>query len=212
MKLTNRGIYQTQPFEASAIEFAVAGKQAVRLIQGGQDGAKGLIAALQPRLPEACWFRAHNRQSTGDTMPKVERIRELMRVPVGPEYFKEKAAAGWKLVAIEWQREIEGRLEEPQTFVEDVPFGLRVAADCQHLEENPTETDILVLMMDLIVQDQPLSKVADGLNQAGFRTRQGLPWSPVSVFNMLPRLIEVGPHIFSSEQWMARRERLMRVV
>jgi len=29
---------------------------------------------------------------------------------------------------------------------------------------------------------------------------------------MLPRLIEVGPHIFSSEEWMARRERLMRVV
>jgi hypothetical protein len=29
---------------------------------------------------------------------------------------------------------------------------------------------------------------------------------------MLPRLIEVGPRIFSSEEWTARRERLMRVV
>jgi len=166
MKLTNRGIYQTQPFEASAIEFAVAGKQAVRLIQGGQDGAKGLIAALQTRLPEACWFRAHNRQSTGDTMPKVERIREWMRVPVGPEYFKEKAEAGWKLVAVEWQREGEAGLEEAPKLIEDVPFGLRVAADCQHLEEDPTERDILVLMMDLIVQDQPLSKVADEIGRA----------------------------------------------
>jgi hypothetical protein len=145
-------------------------------------------------------------------MAKVERIRELIRVSVGPEYFKEKTEAGWKLVAVEWQREIEGGLQEPHTFVEDVPFGLRVAADCQHLEEDPTERDILVLMMDLIVQDQPLSKVADGLTQAGFRTRQGSLWSPVSVFNMLPRLIEVGPHIFSSEEWMARRDRLMRVV
>jgi len=145
-------------------------------------------------------------------MARVERIRELIRVSVGPEYFKEKTEAGWKLVAVEWQREIEGGLEEPHTFIEDVPFGLRVAADCQHLEEDPRERDILVLMMDLIVQDQPLSKVADGLNQAGFRTRQGSPWSPVSVFNMLPRLIEAGPHIFSSEEWTARRELLMRVV
>ena len=145
-------------------------------------------------------------------MARVERIRELIRVSVGPEYFKEKTEAGWKLVAVEWQREIEGGLEEPHTFVEDVPFGLRVAADCQHLEEDPRERDILVLMMDLIVQDQPLSRVADGLNQAGFRTRQGSPWSPVSVFNMLPRLIEAGPHIFSSEEWTARREHLMRVV
>jgi len=145
-------------------------------------------------------------------MARVERIRELIRVSVGPEYFKEKTEAGWKLVAVEWQREIEGGLEEPHTFIEDVPFGLRVAADCQHLEEDPRERDILVLMMDLIVQDQPLSRVADGLNQAGFRTRQGSPWSPVSVFNMLPRLIEAGPHIFSSEEWTARREHLMRVV
>ena len=145
-------------------------------------------------------------------MPKLERVREIVRDSLTAEYLKQRTDAGWKLVAVEWQREIEGGLEEAQRFIEDVPFGLRVAADCQHLEEDPTERDILVLMMDLIVQDQPLSKVADGLNQAGFRTRQGSPWSPVSVFNMLPRLIEVGPHIFSSEEWMARRERLMRVV
>jgi hypothetical protein len=87
-----------------------------------------------------------------------------------------------------------------------------VAADCSHLEEDRTEKRALLLIMDLIVQDRPLSQVASGLNQAGFRTRLGTPWSPVSVFNMLPRLIEVGPRIFSSEEWTARRERLMRVV
>src|SRR5262249_27573069 len=140
----------------------------------------------------------------GGAMVKVERIRELIGASVGPEDFKEKAKAGWKLVAVEWQREIEGGLEAPHAFVEDVPFGLRVAADCQHLEEDPTERDILVLMMDLIVQDQPLSKVADGLNRTGFRTRQGSPWSPVSVFNMLPRLIEAGTHTLSTERWEGR--------
>jgi hypothetical protein len=145
-------------------------------------------------------------------MPKLERVREAAGDSVTAEYLKQKTEAGWRLVALEWQREVEAEGERQPEFVEDVPFGLRVAADCLHLEEDPAERDILVLMMDLIVQDQPLSRVADGLNRAGFRTRQGSSWSPVSVFNMLPRLIEVGPHIFSSEEWTARRERLMRVV
>jgi hypothetical protein len=145
-------------------------------------------------------------------MAKVERIRELMRDVVGPDYFREKTEAGWKLVAVEWQREIEGGPEEPRAFIEDVPFGLRVSTDCQHLEEDPSEKEILMTMMDLIVQDNPLSKVAEEMNQRGFRTRQGGRWVPVTVFNMLPRLIEVGPRIFSSEEWSERRHRLLKVV
>ncbi len=145
-------------------------------------------------------------------MPKVERVREVLRDSLREEYVKQRADAGWRLVALEWEREVEGEAGEPPELIEDVPYGLRVAADCSHLEEDPAEKQALLLMMDLIVQDRPLSQVADGLNRAAFRTRQGTPWSPVSVFNMLPRLIEVGPRIFSSEDWMARRERLMRVV
>ncbi len=145
-------------------------------------------------------------------MLKLERTREVLRESLSADYLKQKEDAGWKLVALEWQREVEGEAEEPPELVEDVPYGLRVAADCSRLEENPAEKQALLLMMDLIVQDRPLSQVADGLNRAGFRTRQGTAWSPVSVFNMLPRLIEVGPRIFSSEEWMARRDRLMRVV
>jgi recombinase len=145
-------------------------------------------------------------------MAEVERIRELVRGAVGPEYFQEKTEAGWKLVAVEWQREIEGGHEEPHAFIEDVPFGLRVSTDCQHLEEDPTEKEVLMTMMDLIVQDRPLSKVAEEMNQRGFRTRQGGRWAPVTVFNMLPRLIEVGPRIFSSEEWSERRQRLLNVV
>jgi len=135
-----------------------------------------------------------------------------MRGAVGSEYFQEKTEAGWKLVAVEWQREIEGGQDEPRAFIEDVPFGLRVSSDCQHLEENPSEKEVLVTMMDLIVQDNPLSKVAAEMNQRGFRTRQGGRWAPVTVFNMLPRLIEVGPRIFSSEEWSERRQRLLKVV
>ncbi len=36
--------------------------------------------------------------------------------------------------------------------------------------------------------------------------RDGRPWSRVAVFNMIPRLIEVGPRFFSSEEWEQRRQ------
>ena len=145
-------------------------------------------------------------------MPRVKRVREVVTDLVTAEYLKQKADAGWRLVALEWQREIEGEAQTSPELTEDVPYGLRVSTDCLHLEEDPAEKQALLLMMDLIVQDQPLSRVAGGLNRAGLRTRHGAEWSPVSVFNMLPRLIEVGPRIFSSEEWMARRDRLMRAV
>jgi hypothetical protein len=67
-------------------------------------------------------------------------------------------------------------------------------------------------MMEQIVQDEPLSKVAQELNSRGHRTRQGTKWSPVAVFNLLPRLIEAGPRIFSSEEWVARREQLLKAM
>jgi hypothetical protein len=63
-------------------------------------------------------------------------------------------------------------------------------------------------MMELTIQDGPYSGIADELNRRGFRTRQGTPWTPVSVFQMLPRLIEAGPKIFHSEEWRARRRKM----
>ena len=144
-------------------------------------------------------------------MTRTERVRELIEGPVGPEYFSERAESGWRLVAVEWQREAEGEREPTGTLIEDVPFGLRVAHDCLHLEEEPNERQVLTLMLDLIVQDLPLSRVAQELNLRGFQSRRAKPWTPVSVFNMLPRLIEVGPRIFSTEEWAERRQHLLRV-
>jgi hypothetical protein len=80
------------------------------------------------------------------------------------------------------------------------------------LEEDPRERAVLVQMMDLIVQDYSITLTASELNKRGLRTRTGGYWTPVSVFKMLPRLIEVGPHIFSSDDWEARRERLLKMV
>lgn len=144
-------------------------------------------------------------------MPKVERIREVVTGSVDLEYMKAKAEAGWKLVALEWRREIPGD-EQQAVFLEEVPYGLRVASDCSRLEEDPQENSVLVQMMELIVQDYSVSLVAAELNKRGLRTRSGSFWTPVSVFNMLPRLIEVGPRIFSSEEWEARREHLLKLV
>ena len=137
-------------------------------------------------------------------------MREVPSAPLTPDYVSQKAKEGWKLTALEWEREVE---DSPQVgpLTEDVPYGLRVAADCSHLEENLSEKQALVLMMDLIVQDAPLSLVAEELNRKGFRTRAGGNWTPGSVFDMLPRLIQVGPRIFSSTEWTARTRHLFRL-
>lgn len=145
-------------------------------------------------------------------MPKIERIREVVTGSVDLDYVRQKTEAGWKLVALEWRREIPGEESAEAVLVEEIPYGLRVAPDCSRLEEDPQERDVLVQMMELIVQDYSITLVASELNKRALRTRAGNPWSPVAVFNMLPRLIEVGPNIFSSDDWEERRERLLKMV
>jgi len=142
---------------------------------------------------------------------KLQRVREVPSGPLTPDYVSQKSKDGWKLTAIEWEREVEEPTSQPGPLTEEVPYGLRVSADCSHLEENTAEKQALVLMMDLIVQDAPLSLVAEELNRKGFRTRAGSNWTPGSVFDMLPRLIQVGPRIFSSNEWTARTRHLFRM-
>jgi hypothetical protein len=145
-------------------------------------------------------------------MPKINRVREVVKSLPDPVYLKQRTEAGWKLVALEWERVDETEGQPPRPLREQVPYGMRVSDDCMHLEENPEEIQVLMLMMEEIVQDNPLSKVVTAVNAAGFRTREGEPWDAVGVFNMLPRLIEVGPRMFSTEEWELRRRRLFKVV
>jgi hypothetical protein len=65
-----------------------------------------------------------------------------------------------------------------------------------------------MLMMELLVQDFPYSSIVSDLNEKGLRMRDGKPWNRVAVFNMTPRLIEVGPRLFSTEEWNEVRQRL----
>jgi hypothetical protein len=144
-----------------------------------------------------------------NNMANLERVRESVEGSLDPEYVKQRESAGWRLVAVEWQREGEATAPEPR--VEDTPFGVRVAGDCEHLEENPQEMQFLLTMMELIIQDVSIVKIAEELNRKGYRTRKGSEWGPVAVFNMLPRLIELTPRIFSTEEWVERRKRLTLV-
>lgn len=143
-------------------------------------------------------------------MTKVERIREAVRGPLDPEMFERRAAAGWHLVGLEWERQSEGGGEETRRL-EEVPFGLRVSEDCRHLEEHPTEMQALRYVLELIVQDVSIPKIAEELNRKGFHTREGRIWGPVEVFRLLPRLIEVAPGIMTSEEWADRRRHLPAV-
>jgi len=136
-------------------------------------------------------------------MNKTERVRQLVSGPLTEADIKQQSDKGWKLVAVEWEREVEtteGQLPG------DVPFGLRIAADNKNLEEDPFEREILVELMELLVQEGSYARVADEINRRGYRTRQGTAWTPISVFEMLPRLIEVGPYMFRSSEWAKRKQ------
>jgi len=146
-------------------------------------------------------------------MAHYERIRDVISGPFSPDIMQQRTAAGWQLVSIEWRRELpENEAPSEGAFNEEIPYGLRISDDCQRLEVDPTENSALVLMMELMVQDFPLSNVVSDLNEKGFRTRAGKPWSRVTVFNMLPRLIEVGPRLFSTDEWETRRAKFARFV
>jgi recombinase len=137
-------------------------------------------------------------------MARIDRFREFVSEPFNEDYLRERMGRGWKLVAVEWEHELEEEGEKVSRLREEVPYGLRVAADCLHLEENPFERQVLELMLDLIVTDQSLSQVAEELNGQGFRTRPGLNWTQVAVFNMLPRLVEAAPQIRRTSPSLAR--------
>ncbi|HEX3821863.1 MAG TPA: recombinase family protein [Candidatus Sulfotelmatobacter sp.] len=138
-------------------------------------------------------------------MKNIERLRQAVSGSLEGLNLAEQAEKGWKLVAVEWEREVESAEDQ---LPSDIPFGLRISTDTQRLEEDPNERELLYSLMELIVQEGSYARIADEINRRGFRTRQGTPWSPVSIFEMLPRLIEVGPHVFHSEEWQKRRQQL----
>jgi hypothetical protein len=142
-------------------------------------------------------------------MAHFERIRDVISGPFSSGIINQRTAAGWQIVSIEWRRELpDSETPIEGAYSEDIPYGLRISDDCQRLEVDPTENQALMLMMELLGQDFSYSHIVSDLNEKGFRTRGGSLWDRVSVFNMMPRLIEVGPHLFSSAEWKTRQQKL----
>jgi hypothetical protein len=112
------------------------------------------------------------------------------------------------MVSIEWRRELpDSEAPSEGAFSEDIPYGLRISDDCRRLEIDPAEQRTLMLMMELLVQDFSYSSIVSDLNEKGLRQRDGRPWTRVAVFNMTPRLIEVGPHLFETNEWQKIRQK-----
>jgi hypothetical protein len=148
-------------------------------------------------------------------MKKIDRIREKVTILPTSTYLSKMHDAGWKLVALEWEREVEVSGEPPEPEVEagseEIPFGLRIAADCRHLEDDPLEMQTLKFLTEMIVQDVSFRSMADALNAREYRTRDGRPWNAASVFKLTPRLIEVAPRIITGGEWENRKKELSRV-
>jgi DNA invertase Pin-like site-specific DNA recombinase len=68
-----------------------------------------------------------------------------------------------------------------------VPFGKRVASDGRHLEEDPFELMILNRIRWLRARGFTLDDIATELNQQGFANRQGRPWKPSFIGQLLER-------------------------
>ena len=145
-------------------------------------------------------------------MAYFERIRDVISSPFSPAIIQQRTAAGWQMVSIEWRRELpDAEAPTEGAFNEDIPYGLRISDDGKRLEADPTEHRILMQMMELLVQDFGYASIVSDLNEKGFRQRDGRPWSRVAVFNMVPRLIEVGPRLFNSDEWEKRRQRFSKM-
>jgi hypothetical protein len=139
-----------------------------------------------------------------------EHFREMLEGSLDASHIEKMKTAGWKPLAIEWERATPGAAEGKQSH-EEIPFGVQIAKDCARLEENPAEMRILFVMMELVVQDASLTRIAEELNRRGYKTRSGNDWTPLSVYNVFPRLVEVSPRIFSDESWVSRPRQSSRI-
>ena len=140
----------------------------------------------------------------------TQRSRDLVAGQLTLDYFMQKAAEGWTLAAVEWVREVPDTASDHRTLEvavhpENIPYGLRIADDGMNLERNPLEMTVLLLILEEIVKEKRITEIAADLNQHGFKTRKGSTWSASAVFELLPRLIEMGPALLKSPEWLERR-------
>jgi hypothetical protein len=144
-----------------------------------------------------------------------ESVRDVITGELTLDYLLKRSADGWKCVSIEWSREAAAgaALESTKVLSEAtvLPYGVRMAGTGV-LEENPLEMTVLLVILEQIIREKRITEIARELNQQGYSTREGMPWGPAEVFNLLPRLIETGPSLLKSTAWQQRRSAPIRPV
>ena len=142
-------------------------------------------------------------------MAPFERLRDVIS---GPLRFRDHQATHNSGMATGIDRmaarAARGRGAQPGGFWRGTsPMACAFRMTASGLEIDPLENRTLMLMMELLVQDLAYSSVVSDLNERGLRMQDGRPWNRVAVFNMTPRLIEVGPRLFSTDEWHRLRQR-----
>src|SRR5204862_6425662 len=101
-------------------------------------------------------------------------MRERVSILPTSTYLSKMHDAGWTLVALEWEREVEtSSAPEPEQLPaasEEIPFGLRIGSDCRHLEDDPLEMQTLRFLAEMIVQDLACTGMAEALSVREYRT------------------------------------------
>ena len=92
-------------------------------------------------------------------MAYFERIRDVVAEPFSSDVIRQRTAAGWQMISIEWRRELpDSETPSEGAYSEDIPFGLRISEDCKRLEVDPHENKVLLLMMDLLARTSPIRR------------------------------------------------------
>lgn len=138
-------------------------------------------------------------------MPDLIRTREVLNGPLTQAMIEHRSADGWRLSAVEWSRPAD---YQPGGTAYETPFGLRIAAVGTHLEEDPDEVEVLLVILEGIARDRRMGLIADDLNRRGWRMRSGADWTQSAVFDLLPALIQFSPKLFGRADWVERRRKL----
>lgn len=146
----------------------------------------------------------------------MKYLRDRVQHPVSLDYFQEKLSTGWKIETIEWSKEdgvaSYNPVSLPEPGEEAAPYGLEIVTESQQLRHNPQEIAVLMTILEMVVADKGVPLIADELNQRGYRTRRGTRWVAPAVFDLLPRMIEMGPQLLTTAEWQARRSQLPAAV
>src|SRR5207245_11172491 len=102
-------------------------------------------------------------------------MRERVSILPTSTYLSKMHDAGWTLVALEWEREVEtSSAPEPEQLPaasEEIPFGLRIGSDCLHLDDDPLEMPTLRFLAEQLVHAISCRSMAVALNGRECRTR-----------------------------------------